>query len=100
MPLAASGLVQLRVNRPRRLCRNAGDPLELLLRRGDKALRGAEVLEQRAAAHRPDSLQLVEDRREGPRVPALPVKADREPVCLVANALQQLQAGRMRIEAD
>src|SRR5919201_421736 len=62
--LRSSGLVQLCVDRARRLGRHARDALELLLRRGEETLGRAEVLQQRAAPHRADALELVEDRRE------------------------------------
>src|SRR5205814_1260064 len=44
--------------------------------------------------------EIVEDRLEAARVAALAVEADREPVRLVADPLQQLQARVVRVEPD
>ena len=57
-------------------------------------------LQDRAPAGRPDALQRVEDRRERARVTLLPVERDREPVRLVADALEQLQPGIVPVEQD
>src|SRR5919198_2088426 len=83
--LGSSGLVQLGVDRAGRLGGNAGNALELLLRRRQEALGGAEVVEDRAPPRRPDTFEVVEDRAERARVAAPPVEADREPVRLVAH---------------
>src|SRR5438309_4637496 len=90
--LGSAGLVQLGVDGAGRLRGYAGHAFQLLLRGGEKALRRSEVLQERAPACRPDALELVEDRRERARVAPLAVEADREPVRLVPDALQQLQS--------
>src|SRR5438128_302402 len=68
--LGSSGLVQLRVDRARRLGRELRHALELLLRGGEEALGRAEVAEDRPPAGRPDALEGVEDRLERLRVAA------------------------------
>src|SRR2546427_662697 len=99
-PLGPAGFVELRVDRAGRLRRHARDALELLLRCGEKALGGAEVLEQCTPADRAHALELVEDRGERARVSPLTVEADREAVSLVADPLQQLKPRRVRGEHD
>src|SRR5439155_14770349 len=88
----SAGPVELGVDRARGLRRKTRDALELLLRGRDEALGGAEVLQQRAPTRRADARQLVEDRAERLRVAPLPVAAGGEPVRLVADPLQELQA--------
>src|SRR5438093_972872 len=66
--LGPAGFVKLGVDGTSRLGRNAGDALELLLRGGEKTLRGAEVLQESAAAGRSHTFEIVEDRGERPRV--------------------------------
>src|SRR5262249_9598360 len=66
--LRSTRLVQLRVDRARRLRGDAWHALELLLRRREEPLRRPEVLEDRASPDRADTLQLVEDRAERPRL--------------------------------
>ena len=56
------GLVELRVQVARGLLREAGDALELLLRRLQEALDRAEVPDDRAASNRPDARKAFEDR--------------------------------------
>ena len=51
------------------------------------------MLEERAAAYRADALELVEHRLARRRVAPRAMERDREPVGLVADPLQQLQAG-------
>src|SRR5919109_2821561 len=79
---------------------NAGDALELLRRRGEEALGGAEMLHQRALARGADTGQGVEDRLPRPCVAALPVEAEGEAVRLVPDALEELKAGRVPLEDD
>src|SRR5207253_23200 len=74
--LGSAGLVELRVDRARRLRRHAGNALELLLRRCEEPLGGSEVLQDRAPARGPDALQVVEDRAERARLAPLPVESD------------------------
>src|SRR5581483_9033801 len=81
----AARLVQLGVDLPGCLSRDAGHALQLLRRGLEEPLRRAEVPEQRAAAHGADPLQLVEDRAERPRLASLPVEAEREAVRLIAD---------------
>src|SRR4051795_7317460 len=95
-----SRLVEVRVEGPSPLLREAGDPLELLARRGDDRLRRAEVLEQRALAGGADAGQLVEQRGRHGAVAAGAVVRDREAVGLVAYALEELQRGRVVAEDD
>ena len=96
----ASGAVELAEYRPRRLCRQSRDGLQLLLRGGEKAVGRAEVVQDRTPAGRPDALQRVEDRPERARIPLLPVERDREAMRLVADALEQLQPGIVAVEQD
>jgi len=58
------------------------------------------VLQEGTPAHRAHPLQLVEDRRERPRIPALPVETDGEAVSLVTDTLEKLQPRRMQREAN
>src|SRR5207302_10985177 len=51
-------------------------------------------------ARRPPSLQLVEEGVPCLRLPTLPVEAEREPVCLVPDALEQLEPGGVAREND
>ena len=60
--LRTARLVELRVEVARRLLRQPGDALELLLRRLEESLDRAEVADDRAASHRPDAGQRLEDR--------------------------------------
>src|SRR3990172_2354940 len=60
-PLGRAGLVELRVDLARRLLREARDALELLLRRIEEPLDGAEMAEDRPPSHRTDALQRLED---------------------------------------
>ena len=92
--------MELRVDRARGLRRHAGHALELLLARGEHALGRAEVLDQRPPPRRADALERVEERLARPRRPPLAVEVEREAVRLVANALQQLQPGAVRVEQD
>src|SRR5580765_1043392 len=86
---SATRLVQLRVDLPRRLRRNPRHALELLLGRLQQPVRRSEMVQQRTPPDRADALQLVEDRAEGLRLTPLPVEAEREPVSLVADPLQE-----------
>src|SRR6266487_2499617 len=98
--LSATRLVQLGINRAGRLRGHPGSTLQLLLRRRQHALGRPEMTQQRPAARRADALERVEDRLARPRVPALTVEADREAVGFVADPLQELEPGRVRIEPD
>src|SRR4029078_12712168 len=98
--LGAARFVQLRVDRARRLRRYARHALELLAGRGEDALRRAEVAQQRPPPRRADPLERVEDRLHRPGVAPLPVETEREPVRLVANALEQLPPRRGAVEDD
>ena len=59
------------------------------------ALRRAEVPQQRAPPRRPDAPSSSKIDSNEPRVAALAVEAEREAVRLVADPLQQLEAGRV-----
>src|ERR1043166_1583580 len=95
-----SRLVKLGVDRPSSLRGHPGHAFEFLLRRGEKPLGGAEVLDQCAPARRPDSWKRVENRLASPRVAPLTMEADREPVRLVPHALQELQPRRVARQQD
>src|SRR3954449_3695339 len=97
---SSSGLVEVGVELARDLLREAGDALELLARGAEYRLGGAEVLEQRALARRADPGQLVHDRLGHRPVAADAVVGDREAVRLVADALEQLERGRLVREHD
>ena len=89
-------LVQLRVDRPRRLRRaRPGTPSSSSWVAASDPLGRAEVAQQRAPPRRADALELVEHRLARPRVAPLAVEADGEAVRLVADALQELQARRV-----
>src|SRR5690348_5925690 len=88
---SAPGFMQLGIDAARDLGGYAGNPLELLGRRGHHRLDRTEVVEQRTTPRRSDALELVEQRCEAPRLAPLPVEADRKPVGLVADPLQELQ---------
>src|SRR5258707_9305121 len=92
--------MELLVDAPRCLRGNARNALELLRGGGDHLVDGAEVLEQRATPRGTDTLEVVEDRSEAARLATLAVEAEREPVCLVADALQQLKPGVVPREHD
>src|SRR4051794_35361970 len=98
--LRATSLVELRVDRTRGSLGDPGHAFQFLLRRGQKPLGGAEVAEERPAPRGPDSLERVEDRLARLRVAPLAVEADREPVGLVADALQELQPGGVVPQQD
>src|SRR5687768_8998892 len=87
--------VQVRVEVAGGLRRQPGHRLELLARRAERGLRRAEVLEQRALALGPDAGQAVEHGLGHLPVAALAVMGDREAMRLVAQALQELQLGRV-----
>jgi ABC-type tungstate transport system permease subunit len=74
--------------------RQAGHALQFLAGGGKEALRGAEMLQQRALAGRADALQRVEDGTGHRPVAAAAVVFDREAVGLVADPLQELVALR------
>src|SRR5262249_5299137 len=95
-----AGLVQLSVDRAGCLRRNARHALELLLARGEEALRRAEVAKQCPPSRRPDPLELVEDRLPSASAAPLPVVAEGEPVRLVPEPLQKLEAGRVPLEDE
>ena len=84
----------------RELARDAGHGLDLLARRADDALGRAEVAEQRPLAHRADAAQLVEQRMRHRAVAARAVEVDREPVRLVADALEQPRRVRIRLDLE
>ena len=63
--LGSTGLMELGVDVPRRLRRHPRHALELLLRRREERLRGAEVPDQRAPSSGTDAGQGVEDRLAG-----------------------------------
>src|SRR5436309_12959857 len=88
--LCAAGFVQLLVDAARRLRRYPGHSLELLRRRREHLLDRPEVIEQRAAARRSDTLEIVEDRCKPARLPSLAMETEREAMRFVADALQQL----------
>src|SRR4051812_39671822 len=88
--ISASRLVDVGVQVAGDLLRQPGDLLELLARCAEHGVRGAEVLEQRALARRPDARKLVHDRLRHRAVAAQPVVRDREAMGLVAHALEQL----------
>ena len=71
---------------------------DLLDRRLADPLDRAEHLEQLALALRPDARQVVERRPDGPLGAQVAVVGDREPVRLVAQALDEVQ-GRVRSAA-
>src|SRR5215217_5799556 len=77
------------------LARQPGHRLELLAARLQEALRRAEVLEDAPLSRRAHAGELVEDRAGHRPVTASTVELDREPVRLVADALEQLQLGRI-----
>ena len=79
---------------------DAGNALQLLGRRLEQPLRRAEVLDQRSLASRADAGQCVEDRFAGLRIAAAAVEAEGEAVRLVADPLQELEAGRVALEDD
>ncbi len=88
-------LVHVVVDLARDLARQPGHRLELLAARAQEALGRAEVLQDAALARRPDAGQLVEDRARHRLVAAAAVELDREAVRLVADALEQLELGRV-----
>jgi hypothetical protein len=75
------------------LRRQAGHGRQLVGARGEETLRGAEVAQDRPPALRADAREVVEDAR-GHAAVALPaVVAEREPVRLVADLLEQPERG-------
>src|SRR5258707_15499231 len=92
--------MKLRVDRACGLGRETGDTFELLLRRSEKPLGGAEVLQDRSAPNGTDAGKGAEDRLERARVATPAVMTDRKAVRFVTDPLQQLQAPVVRIEAD
>src|SRR5207248_7622338 len=98
--LGPARLVQLCVDGSGCLCRDSGNAFELLLGSGEDALRGPEMPQQSTAAHGTDALERVEDRLARACIASLAMEADREAVRLVADALEELQPGRMRVEKN
>ena len=71
---------------------DAGDGRDLLDRRVPDALRAAEDPQQLALALGPDARQVIERRAHLALRPQLAVVADREPVRLVAQPLDQVES--------
>src|SRR3954447_5799130 len=92
---SAPSPVEVRVEVAGHLLGEPGHVLQILPRGGEDGLRRAEVLEQQPLARRPDAGQLVHDRLGHRPVAAAPVVSDGEAVRLVADALEQLQLGRV-----
>src|SRR6476619_7595706 len=56
--------------------------------------------DDRATPHRADTRERLEDRLHRPRSPLAPVIAERDPVRLVADALQELERRTGAVERD
>src|SRR5687768_16991548 len=97
---SAPRLVQVRIEGPSHLLREARHALELLARGAQHRLGRAEVLEQRALARGPDAREVVHDRFRHGLVPADPVVGDGESVGLVAYSLEELELRRVVREHD
>src|SRR5581483_8847618 len=89
--VGSAGAVQVPEQLPAHLRGHAGHGRELLAGGRHDRLRRAEVRQQRALARGADPGQLVEQRARHRLVAAGAVVGYREPMRLVAHALQQLQ---------
>ena len=81
-------------------CGSPRNALELLLRRFQEPLDGAEVAQDGPPARRSDPGQRLEDRLEGLRAPLLAVVSERPPVRLVADLLEELERRARPVEGD
>src|SRR5215213_5907590 len=91
---------QVRVQLAGDLRRDSRHRLELLSRRVEHRLRGAEVLEQRSLAGRADPGQAVQHALRHRLVAPRAVVGDGEAVGLVAHALEELELRRVVREQD